>query len=90
MPAVVRDDLRVQIMTDDRPYFWHRQERKAHWQMPLVTGPGWVKSRDGLFVHVETRNILQSISGMHCSVRWWRGQGVDSVGAGVLPVPLGG
>ena len=30
-------------MTDDRPYFWHRQERTSHWQMPPGTRPGWMK-----------------------------------------------
>ena len=62
---VVRDDLWVQIMTDDRPYFWHRQERRAVWRMPPGTRPPWMRMTDGLFVHIETQNVLQSISGMH-------------------------
>ena len=33
--------------------------------MPLGIRPGWLMSRDGLFMHVETRNFLQSILGMH-------------------------
>ena len=37
---VVRDDLWVQIMTDDDPYFWHRQEQTAVWRMPPGTRPG--------------------------------------------------
>ena len=52
--AVPRDDLWVQIMTDDDPYFWHRQQQTAVWSMPPGTRPAWVRSRDGLFVHVET------------------------------------
>ena len=55
---VVRDDLWVQIMTDDDPYFWHRQEQTAVWRMPRGTRPAWVRSRDGLFVHVETGPLV--------------------------------
>ena len=43
---VVSDDLWVQIMTDDDPYNWHRQEQTAVWQMPPATRLGWVMSRD--------------------------------------------
>ena len=61
----VRDDLWVQITTDDRAYFWNRLERTSHWEMPPGIRPGWVMSRDGLFVRLETQEVLQSISGMH-------------------------
>ena len=60
---VVRDDLGVQIMTDDDPYFWHRQEETAVWRMPPGTHPAWVRSRDGLFFHVESGQVLPSLSG---------------------------
>ena len=62
---MVRDDLWVQIMTDDDPYFWHRQEQRAVWRMPPGTRPAWMRMSGGLFVHIETQNVLQSISGMH-------------------------
>ena len=61
--AVPRDDFWVQIMTDDDPYFWHRQEQTAVWRMPPGTRPAWVRSRDGLFVHVESGQVLPSLSG---------------------------
>ena len=61
----VRDDLWVQIMTEDRAFFWNRLERTSHWEMPPGIRPGWVMSRDVLFVHLETQEVLQSISGMH-------------------------
>ena len=60
---VVNDDLWVQIVADDDPYFWHRQQQRAHWQMPLGTRPGWVRSRDGLFVRVDSGKVLPSLSG---------------------------
>ena len=88
--AVVRDDLWVQIMTGNGPYFWHRREWRAVWRMPPGTRPGWMRMSDGLFVHIETQNVLRSISGMHRSVHWWGRQGVDSVRAGVLLVPFCG
>ena len=60
---VVRDDLWEQIMTDDDPYFWHQQEQTAVWRMPPGTHPAWVRSRDGLFFHVESGQVLPSLSG---------------------------
>ena len=63
--AVPRDDSWVHVMTDDRPYFWHREEWTNHWQMPPGTRPGWVMSRDGLFVHIDTNNVLRSLPGMY-------------------------
>ena len=60
---VARDDLWVQIMTDDEPYFWHREEQTAVWRMPPGTHPAWVRSRDGLFFHVESGQVLPSLSG---------------------------
>ena len=27
--------------------------------------PGWARSRDGLFVHIDTQNVLNSFGGMH-------------------------
>ena len=63
MPA--RGDLSVKINTDDdRTYCWNRQERTSHWEMPPGIRPGWVKSRDGLFVHIDTQNVPTSIAGM--------------------------
>ena len=62
---MVRDNLWVQITTDDSPSFWHRQERRAVWRMPPGTRPAWMRMSDGLFVHIETQNVLQSLSGMH-------------------------
>ena len=60
--ASARDDLWVQITTDDdRTYCWNR----PHWEMPPGIRPGWVMSRDGLFAHIETQNVLTSIAGMH-------------------------
>ena len=50
---------------DDRTYFWNRQERTSHWEMPPGIRPGWVRSRDGLFVHIDTQNVLSSTAGMH-------------------------
>ena len=58
-----RDDLWVQIRTDDDPYFWHRVEQTAVWRMPPGTHPAWVRSRDGFFFHVETKTVRQSLSG---------------------------
>ena len=64
MPA--RDDLWVQIVPDDdRTHHWNRQERTSHWEMPPGIRPGWVMSRDGLFVYIDTQNVLTSIAGMH-------------------------
>ena len=60
---VARDDLWVQIMTDHEPYFWHRVERTSEWRKPPGTHPAWVRSRDGLFFHVETKTVRQSLSG---------------------------
>ena len=57
---VARDDLWVQIMTDDEPCFWHRVEQTSV----------WVRSRDGLFFHVETKTVRQSLSGT------WHGHGL--------------
>ena len=38
---MVRDDLRVQIMTDDDPYFWHRQDGGQYGACRLSLGrPG--------------------------------------------------
>ena len=76
----VRDDLWVQIMTDDDPYFWHRQEQTAVWRMPLGTRPAWVRSRDGLFVHVETGRVLSSLSTARRVERTWI-KGCDKAGA---------
>ena len=74
-----RDDLWVQIMTDDDPYFWHRQEQTAVWSMPPGTQPAWVRSRDGLFVHVETAK--QSNSGWASQTsRPYSQAGVDTGG----------
>ena len=55
--------LWVQIMTDDEPYFWHRQEQTAVRRMRPGTHPAWVRSRDGLFFHVESGQVLPSLSG---------------------------
>ena len=64
--AVPRDDLRVHILTEgDRPFFWHRQDRTSHWVMPPGTRQGWVRTLDGLLVHIETKNLLRSIAGMN-------------------------
>ena len=60
---VARDDLWVQIMTDDEPYFWHRVEQTSVWRMPPGTHPAWVRTRGGLFFHVETKTVRQSLSG---------------------------
>ena len=58
-------DLWVQIMTDDdRPYFWNRLDRTSHWVMPPGSRPGWVRTLDGLIVHLENKNAMRSISGM--------------------------
>ena len=46
------------------PYFWHRQEQTAVWRMPPVTHPAWVRSREGLFFHVQSGHVLPSLSGM--------------------------
>ena len=63
MPA--RDDLWVQInIDDDRTYYWNRQERTSHWDMPLGIRSGCVRMNDGLFVHIDTRNVLTSIADM--------------------------
>ena len=58
-----RDDLWVQIMTDDEPYFWHRVEQTSVWRMPPGTRPAWVRTRDGLFFHIETETVQHSLSG---------------------------
>ena len=62
--AVVRDDFWVQIMSDERSFFWNRQERQAHWEMPPGIRPGWVMTPDDFFVHTNTRKVLKSLSGI--------------------------
>ena len=49
---VARDDLWVQIRTDDEPYFWHRVEQTA-----------WLRVHEGLFFHIETETVQHSSSG---------------------------
>ena len=64
--AVHRYSLWVQIMADDDDsYFWNRLDRTSHWVMPPGVRPGWVRTLDGLLVHMDTNNVLRSISGMH-------------------------
>ena len=60
---VVRDDLWVQISTDDEPYFWHRVEQTAVWRMPPGTRPAWLRVHEGLFFHIETETVQHSLSG---------------------------
>ena len=60
---VVRDDLWVQIKTDDEPYFWHRVEQTAVWRMPPGTRPAWLRVHEGLFFHIETETVQHSLSG---------------------------
>ena len=81
MLDVVRGDLYP-------AYLWHRQERRAQWQMPPGIRSGWVMSRDGLFVHVETGTFCSRSRAYTDPARWCSGEGVDSVRAGVHPVPL--
>ena len=58
-----RDDLWVQIRTDDEPYFWHRVEQTAVWRMPPGTRPAWLRVHEGLFFHIETETVQHSLSG---------------------------
>ena len=58
-----RDDLWVQISTDDEPYFWHRVEQTAVWRMPPGTRPAWLRVHEGLFFHIETETVQHSLSG---------------------------
>ena len=58
-----RDDLWVQIRTDDEPYFWHRVEQTAVWRMPPGTWPAWLRVQEGLFLHIETETVQHSLSG---------------------------
>ena len=60
---VVRDDLWVLIMTDDDPYFWHGQGQTAVWRMPPGTRPTWLRMHGGLFFHIETQKVQQSLPG---------------------------
>ena len=60
---VARDDLWVQIMTDDEPYFWHRVEQTSVWRMPPGTRRAWLRVHEGLFFHIETETVRQSLSG---------------------------
>ena len=54
-----RDDLWVQIRTDDEPYFWHRVEQTAVWRMPPGTRPAWLRVHEGLFF----QTVQHSLSG---------------------------
>ena len=49
----------------DRTFYWNRQEPTSQWEMPPSIRPFWVMSRDGLFVHIDAKNVLTSIAGMH-------------------------
>ena len=59
------------LMTDDDSYFWHRQQQRAHWQMPPGTRPDWVRSR-----LVPPRILTLPLSHVHVRslfiLRWCR------------------
>ena len=50
---------------DDCPFFWNRSDRTSHWMLPPGIRLGWVRTLDGLFKHMDTKNVMQSISGMY-------------------------
>ena len=81
--------LLITMMHDDRSYFWNRLDRTSSWVMPPGIRAGWVRTLDGLLVHIDAKNVLRSISGMHWRVVVEK-EKVDSVGIGVLLDPLGG
>ena len=57
----VRDDIWVVVMSEEQAYYWNRLTRTSHWVRPPGRRPGWVPSIDGLFVHIETQEVVQEL-----------------------------
>ena len=56
-----RDDIQVMVTSEEQAYHWNRLTRTSHCQMPPGRRPGWMRSIDGLSVHLETQEVVQEL-----------------------------